>query len=163
MICMQGDPLVQHLPADAQLRITALKELEGDQRNHVCATSEEPCQTCSTAPPVPSPFFLGPPLQCHPIFIPMCFLHCMHLENPSPDEGEMWVWRCGSPESWVRESQRDPYRVQPLHLHIILAVEVHADSDCLNPRVICVAGVIKIPLVYLRTVKECNISRGFST
>lgn len=63
MIGMQGDPPVQHLPADAQLRIAALEELEGDQRHHVRAAGEGLCQLCSTAPPVPSllPFLFGAP------------------------------------------------------------------------------------------------------
>lgn len=56
-----------------------------------------------------------------------------------------------------------PYRIQPLHLHIVLVVEVHVDGNCLDPGIICVAGIIKVPLVYLCMVKECHISRALTT
>lgn len=81
MVGVQGDPLVQHLPADAQLRVAALEELEGDQRHHVHAAGVGTCQPCSTAPPVPSllPFLSGAPVACHPMF----FLQCMKLEEPT--------------------------------------------------------------------------------
>lgn len=61
------------------------------------------------------------------------------------------------------EEVRSPYRIQPLHLHIVLVVEVHADSDRFDPGVVRVAGVIKVPLVYLCRVKECHISRALTT
>lgn len=68
VVGVQGDPLVQHLPADAQLRVAALKELKGDQRHHVRTAGEGPCQPCSTAPLVPSllPFLFGAPVAVPP-------------------------------------------------------------------------------------------------
>lgn len=49
MVGVQGDPLVQHLPADAQLRVTALEELQGD-RCHMGLLATLNI-TCSPQPP----------------------------------------------------------------------------------------------------------------
>lgn len=76
MIGVQGDPLVQHLPADAQLRVAALKELEGDQRHHVHTVGKGPCQPCSTVLLVPSllPFLFGAPVAVPPCVHPHVLL-----------------------------------------------------------------------------------------
>lgn len=92
VVGMQRDPLVQHLPADTQLQIAALKKLKGDQ-----GTSCMHCRRGSMPAMFHSPSHSQTPalLQCHPMFIPMFFLHCLQLEKPTPDESEIWVWRSG--------------------------------------------------------------------
>lgn len=46
----------------------------------------------SNTPPDSHPLYLGPLLCCHPICSPMLLLHCLPLEKPAPDDGEIWVW-----------------------------------------------------------------------
>lgn len=155
MVGVQGDPLVQHLPADAQLRVAALEELEGD-RCQACAASKGPCQPRSTAPLVPSllPFSFGAhtevPPHIHPHVLPP--LHAAGESQSCGDLGlEIWLL-CPRPAvGCVRKPSgvTAPYRVQPLHLHVVLGVEVHADGHRLHPGVICVAWVVEVPLVYL--------------
>lgn len=94
MVGVQGDPLVQHLPADAQLWVTALEELQG-HRCHPCAASKGLGQPRSAAPLVPNllPLICGAlieePPHAHPHVLPP-----LQPENPSPVE--LWGWRCGS-------------------------------------------------------------------
>lgn len=62
VVGVQGHPPVQHLPADAQLWVAALEELEGEQRHHVRAGGKEQRQLCSAAtrPQTPTLCFWGP-------------------------------------------------------------------------------------------------------
>lgn len=64
VVGMQWDPPVQHLPADAQLRVAALEELEGNQ-DTMCVLWQG--QLHSAAPPASHPEVLGPLLWCHPM------------------------------------------------------------------------------------------------
>lgn len=91
MVGVHRDPLVQCLPADAQLRVTALEELEGDQRRQGICCWRGAMLDSTSCPRPPALFFLSePPPRCHPMFIPTSFFHCMH-------EGEIWLWRSGCP------------------------------------------------------------------
>lgn len=51
------------------------------------------------------------------------------------------------------------YRIHTLHLHIILIFKMYTDGHCLYPGIICVSGVIYIPFVYLKWVKEGEMKR----
>lgn len=64
VVGVQRDPPVQHLPADAQLRVAALEELEGEQDTMRMLWQG---QLHSAAPPASHPEVLGPLLWCHPI------------------------------------------------------------------------------------------------
>lgn len=79
MVGVQRDPLVQHLPADTQLQIAALKKLKGDQ-----GTS---CMHCRRGPTPAVPHSTSHSqtpalLQGHPMLIPLFFLPCLQLEKP---------------------------------------------------------------------------------
>lgn len=102
--------------------------------------------------------------------------HVPHLQGSGTPLGMMTAWQsvqrslaqgaylpyvCQEPVQGAAEA-RGSYRIQPLHLHIVLIVKVHTDGNSLNPGVICVAGVIEVPLVYLRTGKCCCISRAIT-
>ena len=86
VVGVQRDPPVQHLPADAQLRVAALEELEGEQDTMRMLWQG---QLHSAAPPASHPEVLGPLLWCHPIGSPVFPLPCTQLEKLIPDERDL--------------------------------------------------------------------------
>lgn len=110
MVGMQGDPLVQHLPADAQLWVTALQELQGD-RCHMCVLLARGQPRC-TAPLVPNipPFLFGThievPPHLHPCVLPP--LHAARESQWSSGSGEQAAVpqsRCGASQGAARGGQ----------------------------------------------------------
>lgn len=91
-------------------------------------------------------------MRCHPIFIPVFFPHCMQPESLSGAlglENRLLCPRAAVGQAREPPGGATPHRVQPLHLHVILGVEVHADGHRLHPGIVGVAWVIEVPPVHL--------------
>lgn len=55
-----------------------------------------------------------------------------------------------------RSSTTDMYRIQTLHLHIVLVFKVHADGQGLYPGIVCIPGIIHVSFINLEEHGICG-------